>query len=420
MSQSHDVSRIHNRNTIFNAAGEGFWGFAMAFHNINSVIPLLLAQLGASPIIIGMIPGGFVLLVGLPQLLSVWRFRGFADIKKLNITMHFLIAPWIALMVLWFFVLQLQGSLAIMLYLITFIFYSLMVGSLIPIWADFLASVSLQQHRSRFFGITFAINAIMGMAGGFLLKAILDSGRYAFPRNYGFGFLIMLLATTVGTCLFLFLKVIKPPDIAGRVKVRMGQALKNILVHDHNFRRYFYSRALGAASVMPLAFYAIYLDEKLHFSAGVAGEFTLFLVIGTALFNFIFGILGDRVSRKFVILFFFIGHLLALYLTTAATTTFMADLVFVAIGMATGAMQSSFMVFVYEFAGEAGDRKLYYAAMDSALAPVLFVYIMLAGKLVEWVGYSGLFGISTVLVLSGLMVFIFGVRKPSVQLASGI
>jgi len=94
--------------------------------------------------------------------------------------------------------------------------------------------------------------------------------------------------------------------------------------------------------------------------------------------------------------------------------------VFVAIGMATGAMQSSFMVFVYEFAGEAGDRKLYYAAMDSALAPVLFVYIMLAGKLVEWVGYSGLFGISTVLVLSGLMVFIFGVRKPSEQLASGI
>lgn len=406
---------MHNRNTLFNAAGEGLWGFAMAFHNTNSVIPLFLAQLGASPIIIGMIPGGFVLLMGLPQLLSVWRFRGFADIKKLNISMHALTLPWMLLMVLWFFVLKLQGTTAVALYLVTFIFYSLTVGSLIPIWADFLASISLPNRRSRFFGITFATNAVLGMAGGFLLKAILDSGAYAFPGNYGLGFLIMLLATTIGTAIFLFLKVINPVDITTRIKEKMGTALKNILVHDHNFRRYFYSRMLGAASVMPLAFYAIYLDEKLHFSSGIAGEFTLFLVGGTALFNFIFGMLGDRISRKFVVTFFFIGHLLALLLVNIANTTFLADMVFVAIGMATGAMQSSFMVFLYEFAGESGDRKLYYAAMDSALAPVMFVYIMFAGKLVEWVGYGGLFGISTALVVAGLLVFIFGVRKPLVQ-----
>ncbi len=413
MPQTHSLIHTHNCNTIFNALGEGLWGFAMAFHNINAVVPLFLAQLGASPVVIGMIPGGFVLLVGLPQLLSVRRFRGFANIKKLNIGLHVLTLPWIGLMVVWFFVLGLQGTTAIVLYLLTFIVYSLTIGSLLPIWADFLASISLRQHRSRFFGITFATSALLGMAGGFLLKTILDSGAFVFPRNYGLGFFIMLGAATLGTAMFLFLKVINPLDIAARVRDGMRTALKKILVHDRNFRRYFYSRMLGAASVMPLAFYAVYLDEKLHFSIGVAGEFTFFLVGGTALFNFVFGMLGDRISSKFVVTFFFIGHLLALLLVQIATTSLMANLVFVAIGMATGAMQSSFMVFVYEFAGEAGDRKLYYAALDSALAPVLFIYIMLAGKLVEWLGYTGLFGISTVLMATGLLIFMVGVKQPA-------
>lgn len=391
------------------------WGFAMAFHSINAVIPLFLAQLGASPIIIGMIPGAFVLLIGVPQLLSVWRFRGVANIKKVNILMHVLTLPWMALMVLWFFFLGMQGTTAIVLYLLTFVAYSLAVGALYPIWADFLAAVSMPQRRSRFFGITFATNAILGMAGGLVLKMILESGVYDFPRNYGFGFLIMLIATTTGTALFFLLKVINPVDVASRVKDKMTSALKNILVNDHNFRRYFYSRVLGAASVMPLAFYAVYLDEKLQFSIGVAGEFTLFLVGGTAIFNFVFGLLGDRTSRKFVVTFFFIGHLLALLLALVATTPLMAHLVFVAIGMATGAMQSSFMVFIYEFAGESGDRKLYYAAMDSALAPVLFIYIMFAGKLVEWLGYGGLFAISMILVLTGFLLFFFGVKNPAIR-----
>lgn len=393
------------------------WGFAMAFHSINAVIPLFLAELGASPVIIGMIPGMFVLLIGVPQLFSVWRFRGVANIKKVNIFMHVMTFPWMVLMVVWFFILGLQGTTAIVLYLFTFVAYSLAVGALYPIWADFLAAISMPQRRSRFFGITFATNAVLGMAGGFVLKMILESGRYDFPRNYGFGFLIMLIATTTGTALFFLLKVINPVDAASRVKDKMTLALKNILVHDHNFRRYFYSRVLGAASVMPLAFYAVYLNEKLQFTAGVAGEFTLFLVGGTAVFNFVFGLLGDRTSRKFVVTFFFIGHLLALLLVLVAKTPFMAHLVFVAIGMATGAMQSSFMVFIYEFVGESGDRKLYYAAMDSALAPVLFIYIMFAGKLVEWLGYGGLFGISILLVLTGLGIFLFGVKNPAGQTA---
>ena len=62
--------RTHTRNTVFNSIGEGLWGFAMAFHNMNSVIPMFLAQLGASAFIIGLIPGGFMLLLAIPQIFS--------------------------------------------------------------------------------------------------------------------------------------------------------------------------------------------------------------------------------------------------------------------------------------------------------------------------------------------------------------
>lgn len=404
--------QIHTQNTLLNVAGEGLWGFAMAFHNMNSVIPMFLAQLGASAFVIGLIPGGFILLVALPQLVSATIFRRSTRIKELNIGMHFGMTPIAFLIGMAFYYFEFVGQTGIMVYLILWVIWSLGVGFLVPVWADFLASVTLRERRGRFFGITFTANALLGMVGGYVLKQVLSMESLSFPSNFGTAFLIMTLAILVGNSFFVFMRVIHPPAPKTEQVDRLWQRLKRIFVEDRNFRYYVYSRALAAATMMPLAFYGVDLQDRFQLPLSSAGTFTFFLVVGQAIFNVVFGYIGDIHGRKMAITGFFVGHILASITAIYASAPWMAYLTFVFVGMAFGAGQSSFMVFIYEFAGELGDRKLYYAALDTAVAPFIVVYISLAGLLVESFGTRVLYSLSLCLVLAGLLVFLARVHPP--------
>ena len=411
--QITNPQQIHPRNTIFNAAGEGLWGFAMAFHNMNSVIPMFLAQMGASAFVLGLIPGGFILLVALPQLLSAYLFHQSPHIKKLNIGLHFAMAPIAFLIGMAFYYFEFVGQTGIMVYLILWVIWSLSVGFLVPVWADFLASVTVASRRGRFFGITFTVNAIMGMIGGYVLKEVLSMDSLSFPSNFGAAFLIMTTAILIGNIFFFFIKVIHPPTPKKEQVDHWWQRLKTIYIQDRNFRNYIYSRALAAATMMPLAFYGVDLQDRFDLPLSSAGTFTFFLVVGQAIFNIVFGYIGDIYGRKMAIGGFFLGHFLAGITAILATEPWMAYLTFVFVGMGFGAGQSSFMVFVYEFAGELGDRKLYYAALDTAVAPVIIVYISIAGLIVETFGTIPLYALSLAFVITGLLVFIYKVEAPT-------
>jgi len=404
--------KMHTRNTILNASGEGLWGFAMAFHNMNSVIPMFLAQMGASAFVIGLIPGGFVLLVALPQLLSANLFRSSTRIKELNVGLHFAMAPIAFLIGMAFYYFEFVGQTGIMVYLTLWVIWSLGVGFLIPIWADFLASVTVKSRRGRFFGITFTVNAIMGMVGGYVLKEVLSMESLSFPGNFGAAFLIMTMAILVGNIFFIFMNVIHPPSQSQEQVDHWWKRLKAVYTGDRNFRNYIFSRALAAATMMPLAFYGVDLQDRFDLPLSSAGTFTFFLVVGQAIFNIVFGYIGDIFGRKMAIAGFFVGHFLAGLTAILATEPWMAYLAFVFVGMGFGAGQSSFMVFVYEFAGELGDRKLYYAALDTAVAPFIVIYISIAGLLVEAFGTIPLYTLSLSLLFAGLLVFIYKVEAP--------
>ena len=406
-----DAAQIHRRNLILNVCAEGLWGFAVAFHNVQTVIPVLLSRLGASPFLVGLIPGGFILLVALPELLSVARFSSHPDLKKLNIQLHAAILPFAAMMVLLFLVFKLTGPWAIGLYLLCWVGYSLAVGQLLPVWADFLAAVSLPQKRGRFFGITFAFNALMGMLGGWTLRAILASPRLEFPANFGLGFLILVVAASLGTACFLGMRTIDYQPAPVQV-FSLKQALGRILKADVNFRWYIVSRMFGAAAFMPLAFYAVDFQQRYGLELKSTGDFILTLVAANMVFNYLFGSLSDRVGRKRVVAFFFVGHLAAAAAALLIQRAWVPYLVFALVGMSQGAAQSSFMVFIYDFAGTTGNRKLYYALLDTAVAPVLLVFILSAGNLVTWLGLERLYAISLGFIAVGLLIFLVKVKRP--------
>jgi MFS family permease len=340
-------------------------------------------------------------------------FRNVTDIKRLNIIGHFAVIPFLIGMVWFFFVQQLTGPNAILIYMILYVSYAISIGFLVPVWADFLASVTIPHKRGRFFGITFTSNAIFGMAGGYFLKLILENDSYSFPANFGFGWLIMTVAIFVGTTIFMLMKVLQPPVPVVDEETRWLKRTLAIYARDVNFRRYIYSRMFSAAAFMPLAFYAIDLQQRYDLPLSSSGTFTFFLVLGTAIFNYLLGYLGDTAGRKYSVAFFYIGNILAMLVALFLHAPWTAYLVFLFVGLSFGASQSSFMVFIYEFAGEGGDRKLYYAALETAVAPVLFVFISIAGTLVEFFGYVTLYALSLGLVGAGLLVLVLGVQAPA-------
>jgi MFS family permease len=227
----------------------------------------------------------------------------------------------------------------------------------------------------------------------------------------------MTAAILIGNAFFIFIKVIHPPRKKVDQVAHWWHRLKAIYLGDRNFRNYIISRAFAAATMMPLAFYGVDLQARFNLPLSTAGTFTFFLVVGQAIFNILFGYLGDLFGRRIAIVGFFVGHLLAGITALLASEPWMAYLTFVFVGMAFGAGQSSFMVYVYEFAGEQGDRKLYYAALDTAVAPFIVVYISIAGFLVESFGYASMYSLSLVFVVIGLIIFLLKVKSPTATTA---
>ena len=70
------------------------------------------------------------------------------------------------------------------------------------------------------------------------------------------------------------------------------------------------------------------------------------------------------------------------------------------------------MSLIYEFAGEAGDKKIYFALTDSFTAPFVVLFIILSGLFIP------LYGIGTVLmglgcfIVAGAISLAFFTREP--------
>ena len=188
--------------------------------------------------------------------------------------------------------------------------------------------------------------------------------------------------------------------------------LKQVLKTDKNYRSYLYSRMLLAANYPAISLYAVYVHEKLQFDVSEAGIFTAITVLLSGSSSFILGKLGDRFGHKHVFVLVFIGYLSAMATALLATKMTHAYLIFVFLGVGQGGFLTTAMSLIYEFAGEAGDKKIYFALTDSFTAPFVILFIILSGLFIP------LYGIGTVLmglgcfIVAGTISLAFFTREP--------
>ena len=403
----------HYKNQKFNNLHEFFWGFGTAFHTVYAVVPLFLKELGAPNVIATSSAGLFSIIIAMPMLFTAALTRNVTNMKKMVISAHctILIVTFILGYIFTFSGIG-KSLIAWKIYFILFIIYSLSIGIIVPIWADFLEKTTKRSLRGKFFGVGFAFNSLGAFGGGILLKFLLETS-IPFPKNFGYGFIILFFCLSIGTFFFAFYKEKKQNKSNtsfNQFKIETKQIIKN----RPNFHRYLFSRIFYCATLPALGLYAVFCQKKFGFNISEIGLFTVLNVISMGISSYISGYLGDKHGHKIGMLIAYSFHLIAVILALLSKNMFWVYCIFISIGAGQGAFMPSAMNLIYDFA-DLEDKKTYMALIDSFLAPFSLMFLLGIGFLITKNQFVLSFCIIGFCLLIALLILYFFVKDPKLK-----
>lgn len=403
----------HYKNQKFNNLHEFFWGFGTAFHTVYAVVPLFLKELGAPNVIATSSAGLFSIIIAMPMLFTAALTRNVTNMKKMVISAHCIILVVTFFLGYVFAFSSLGKSLiAWKIYFILFITYSLSIGIIVPIWADFLEKTTKKSLRGKFFGLGFAFNSLGAFGGSMLLKFLLETNT-PFPKNFGYGFIILFICLSIGTFFFAFYKEKKQNKSStsfNQFKIETKQIIKN----RPNFHRYLFSRIFYCATLPALGLYAVFCQKKFGFNISEIGLFTVLNVISMGISSYISGYLGDKHGHKISMLIAYSFHLIAVILALLSKNMFWVYCIFISIGAGQGAFMPSAMNLIYDFA-DLEDKKTYMALIDSFLAPFSLMFLVGIGFLITRNQFVLSFCIIGFCLLIALLILYFFVKDPKLK-----
>ena len=400
----------HYQNQKFNNLHEFFWGFGSAFHTVYAVVPLFLKELGSPEVIASSSAGLFSIIIALPMLIIAALTRNIVNMKRMVISVHCLILL-IAFLMGYVFTFSEFGKNpnSWKIYFTLFIFYALSIGIIVPIWADFLEKTTKRSLRGTFFGIGFAFNSIGAFGGGIVLKYLLQSNT-PFPRNFGYGFIILFMCLLLGTLVFYFYKeksYNRPYKSLKAFKVET----KDIITNRPNFHRYLFSRVFYCSTLPAIGLYAIYCQNKFYFDISEVGSFTILNVISMGVFSYVSGYVGDKYGHKISMLLAYSFHLLTVFLALFSKNMFWVYGIFIALGAGQGSFMPSAMNLIYDFANK-DDKKTYMALIDTFLAPFAILFIGAIGFLVNGNKFVLSLYIIGLCLIAAIIILHFFVKDP--------
>jgi len=403
----------HYKNQKFNNLHEFFWGFGTAFHTVYAVVPLFLKELGSPNVIATSSAGLFSIIIAMPMLFTAALTRNVTNMKKMVIIAHCTILV-VTFILGYIFAFSGMGKsiIAWKIYFSLFIIYSLSIGIIVPIWADFLEKTTKRSLRGKFFGVGFAFNSLGAFGGGIVLKFLLESNT-PFPKNFGYGFIILFLCLSIGTFFFAFYKEKKQNKSSTSFK-QFREETKLIIKNRPNFHRYLYSRIFYCATLPALGLYAVFCQKKFGFNISEIGSFTVLNVISMGISSYISGYLGDKHGHKVSMLIAYSFHLLAVILALLSKNMFYVYCIFISIGAGQGAFMPSAMNLIYDFA-DLEDKKTYMALIDSFLAPFSLIFLVGIGFLITKNQFVLSFCIIGFCLFIALIILYFFVKDPKLK-----
>ena len=403
----------HSRwNMAVNIADVSLYLFAESLVSALVVIPAFLLKLGASSVVVALLPAIRVLAMNLPQVATSYfaeqraRQKPWILVTGITQRLPFLTTPLVALLFGrehpgWVVVTMVLGA----------VVTAGSFGLTAPAWSELIAKSIPANRRGMFMGTIMMAGNGLGALGGLVVARVLGSGR-EFPANYA---LLFLIACGVMVLSYFCFSLNREPVLPVQTNHRNWReylgGLPAVLRGDRSFRWYLVYQALAHSVVVGMGLFMVYAVKAFGVTERQTGAFITTSMIGTLIAAPLLGRVADVVGHRRTLA---IGQLA--YVTAATLVVVVADVrvmfgAFALLAIAQAAQVISTRNFVYQLATD-GRRPTYVALFATLPAPFALGFSLLGGWLARGsaTGCLWAFGVSAVFSTLALVVLLTRVR----------
>jgi len=285
--RAYPLDRHFARNTAGISLVELFWGLGMPAVFESTFIPLFMRGLGASSLLVGLVPT--LLSTGSAvAALSAWSLTARRQRKKGPLIAVHLVAafPILGFGLFLLFTGIRPSTLAV--FLAAYAAYSLSIGLLLPVWQNYTTKIFSDRMTVPAFGIMMLTQSAARLAGGFFLIRIVE--RFAVSAT-GAALVFTLVGALfmVGSLPFLFTVEESGPPSPATVPTPHRPSIRRLL-GNRPFLLLLATEVEYVALGCVIAFYANYATEHCGVEpAAASGLFAMLSSLGGMAANAAFG-----------------------------------------------------------------------------------------------------------------------------------
>jgi MFS family permease len=410
----HSEPKAVRRNFVVNVTDGGFFGLGMGLSSFVTVIPLFIATLTDSTVLIGLVGTLHVLGWQLPQLFTAnlvrrqRRYLPFVLRMTLQERWPYAGMAFVALaLALW----GMDKTTALVLTFFFVILHSLGGGFTATAWQSMIGKIIPASFRGTFFGTQSGAANLFSSGGSFIAGLLLVATPY--PYNYALCFFLTFVAMMVS---FGFLAVTHEDEHEPVVKTKRSEQpfwsnLARILREDGNFRTFLGARIISTFGTMAVAFYAIYAVREYSMDAATAGLMASILTLAQTFASPIVGRLGDQYGHR---LMFAAGNVLlgiSVLLAMNAPSLTWFYVVFALAGAANSTNWTTILSITSEF-GTDSERPFYIGLTNTLIAPATLAAPIIGGLVVDMFGFQTMFMVALLAGLLAAGVLLWIMRDP--------
>ncbi|HKB48515.1 MAG TPA: MFS transporter [Ktedonobacterales bacterium] len=399
-------------------ADMAFFSLGLAISSVYTVLPLFVHHLTADNVAVALIPAVRALGLYGPQL----AVANFVERRRHALPYILIVTvlervPYLVLAVCAVWLSSAHAPLLLALFYLL-IFLALLGGGLTyPAWLDLIARAIPSSWIGRFMGFWTGVGGMLGIGGAAVATALLFKVRW--PLNFALCFALTFVAMVISFVLLALGReperiVHAPPQARGHSvpsRAETLQALWAVVRHDGGLRRLLASNALVGIATMASALFAV---AALHLGglsgAQVSAEGSVLFLAMTG-GNVLWGLVGDHVGHRQILVWSSLCAALAALLALAASGFWAYAVVYLVLGLQLSGVQLAGFTLITQFGPET-RRPTYVALASVAYAPFVIGAPLLGGVLADAWGYRPVFVLTAAAGIAALLAFQFWVPDP--------
>lgn len=371
------------RNTSSVASAEFLWGLGMPVLLDSTFLQIFIPSLGGSNHLIGAIPSIFSGCSALFAPLSAMLTSHLTS--KRNTVFFFHIFCGFPVIAYGIILPYCSKPSALTLFIILYTVFSVFLGTLLPLWQNFLTRIFSPKMILKSLSVMFISQIVARILGGIAIAWYIK--QYPLEARNGSGIFICAGSLFIaGAIPFLFVNEGKP--VKAREKAHSFRSLFHAIrtiVGNKNFRFFMLSTLELTALTCVIAFFAKFAHDLRGINASVAGGlFTSALFSGAIIANIVFGWVGFlSIKRKYI------ASKCALICAITAIIFASSLPIFIAaafvMGISRGIVMLSYTPAVKAISGQA-DATDYFSALPIAMLPFSVGIPVAAGFILDYFG----------------------------------